>query len=111
MGPGSDNSTSEMLLESFVHLLTHGGKPLRNLKRLRENLPFLTPGIIDTTNMAERPDVELFGPILQVIRVPDFASAIAEANNTRFGLSASLIGGSPDDFELDRKSTRLNSSH
>jgi len=34
----------------------------------------------------------LFGPLLQVIRVPDFAAAIAEANNTRFGLSASLLG-------------------
>ena len=106
MGPVIDNRTAEMLLESFVHLLTHGGKPLKNLKRMRENLPFLTPGIIDTTNMAERPDVELFGPILQVVRVPDFASAIAEANNTRFGLSASLIGGSPDDFELFWNSVR-----
>jgi succinylglutamic semialdehyde dehydrogenase len=106
MGPVIDNRTAEMLLESFVHLLTHGGKPLKNLKRMRADLPFLTPGIIDTTNMAERPDVELFGPILQVIRVPDFASAIAEANNTRFGLSASLIGGSPDDFELFWNSVR-----
>lgn len=106
MGPVIDNSTAEKLLESFVHLLTHGGKPLRNLKRLRENLPFLTPGIIDTTNMAERPDVELFGPILQVVRVADFAAAIAEANNTRFGLSASLIGGSPEDFELFWNSVR-----
>ena len=31
-----------------------------------------------------------------MIRVPDFASAIQEANNTRFGLSASLLSGSPD---------------
>lgn len=99
MGPVIDNRTAEMLLESFVHLLTHGGKPLMNLKRLRDGLPFLSPGIIDTTAMDERPDVELFGPILQVVKVPDFDSAIAEANNTRFGLSASLIGGGPDDFE------------
>jgi succinylglutamic semialdehyde dehydrogenase len=48
--------------------------------------------------MPERPDIELFGPLLQVIRVPDLDSAIAEANNTRFGLSASLIGGSPEDY-------------
>ena len=49
--------------------------------------------------MPDRPDVELFGPILQVIKVPDFDAAIAEANNTRFGLSASLIGGQPKDFD------------
>jgi succinylglutamic semialdehyde dehydrogenase len=61
--------------------------------------PFLMPGIIDVTNMAERPDIELFGPLLQVIRVPDFAAAIDEANNTRFGLSASLIGGTAEQYD------------
>jgi succinylglutamic semialdehyde dehydrogenase len=60
--------------------------------------PFVTPAMIDVTAMTERPDIELFGPLLQVIRVPDFAAAIAEANNTRYGLSASLIGGSPDQY-------------
>jgi succinylglutamic semialdehyde dehydrogenase len=60
--------------------------------------PFLSPAIIDTTAMAERPDVELFGPLLQVIRVEEFDEAIAEANRTRFGLSASLIGGTPQDY-------------
>src|SRR3546814_9300639 len=45
--------------------------------------------------MAERPDIELFGPVLQVIRAHDFDAAIAEANNTRYGLSASLISQNP----------------
>ncbi len=49
--------------------------------------------------MTERPDVELFGPLLQVVKVDDFDEAIAEANNTRFGLSASLIGGNPQDYD------------
>jgi len=42
--------------------------------------------------------VELFGPLLQVIRVDDFDEAIAEANNTRFGLVATLVGGSPQEY-------------
>ena len=42
--------------------------------------------------------MELFGPLLQVIRVDDFDEAIAEANNTRFGLSASLVGGNPQEY-------------
>ena len=33
--------------------------------------------------------------MLQVIRVPDFDAAIAEANDTRYGLSASLVGQDP----------------
>ena len=69
------------------------------MRRLQDDRPFLTPGILDVTEVADRPDIELFGPLLQVIRVPDLDAAIAEANATRYGLSASLIGGSPEDFE------------
>lgn len=98
MGPVIDNETADRLAESFVALLTAGGRPLLHMRRTVPDLPFLSPGIIDVTDVPDRPDLELFGPLLQVIRVPDLDSAIAEANNTRFGLSASLIGGSPDDY-------------
>ncbi|GMN02733.1 succinylglutamate-semialdehyde dehydrogenase [Erythrobacter sp. MTPC3] len=98
MGPVIDNETADLLGESFLALVTAGGKPLTHLKRPDADKPFLTPGIIDTTDMPDRPDIELFGPILQVIRVPDLDAGITEANNTRFGLSASLIGGSPEDY-------------
>src|SRR5690606_11374009 len=82
----------------LIHLLSNGGKPIRHLRRLHEELPFLSPGIIDVSDMASKPDEELFGPLLQVIKVDDFDQAIAEANNTRFGLSASLIGGNPQEY-------------
>lgn len=98
MGPMIDNETADGLSESFVALITAGGRPLLHMRRTVPDLPFLSPGIIDVTDVPERPDMELFGPILLVIRVPDFDTAITEANNTRFGLSASLIGGSPDDY-------------
>lgn len=98
MGPVIDNVAADGLTESFVYLLSHGGKAIKHLVRPEENLPFLSPAIIDTTAMKERPDVELFGPILQVIKVDDFDEAIAEANNTRFGLAASLIGGTPQEY-------------
>ncbi len=100
MGPVIDLATAEQLSDSFVTLLTAGGKALLPMRQPKADTPFLTPGIIDTTSIPERPDIELFGPILQVIRVPDLDSAIAEANNTRFGLSASLIGGTPEDYGL-----------
>ncbi|MFN2100215.1 succinylglutamate-semialdehyde dehydrogenase [Altererythrobacter sp. MF3-039] len=99
MGPVIDNQTAELLMESFLALLSRGGKAIKHMTRPHDNLPFLSPGIIDTTDLEERPDIELFGPLLQVIKVPDFDAAIAEANNTRFGLSTSLIGGQPEDFE------------
>ena len=98
MGPVIDNDTADRLMESFVALLTAGGRPLLHMRRTVPDLPYLSPGIIDVTDVPERPDIELFGPLLQVIRVPDLDAGIAEANNTRFGLSASLIGGTPDDY-------------
>ncbi|MDG6080307.1 succinylglutamate-semialdehyde dehydrogenase [Erythrobacter litoralis] len=100
MGTVIDNQTADLLSESFVALMSRGGKPIMHMKRPDENLPFLSPSIIDATDMDDRPDIELFGPLLQVIRVADFNEAIMEANNTRYGLSASLIGGGPQDFEL-----------
>jgi succinylglutamic semialdehyde dehydrogenase len=98
MGPVIDIPAADQLTESFLYLMSNGGKPISHMRRSDPALPFIHPGIIDTTAMAERPDVELFGPLLQVIKVDSFDAAIAEANNTRFGLSASLIGGSPQDY-------------
>jgi succinylglutamic semialdehyde dehydrogenase len=98
MGPVIDNRMADGLTESFVYLLSNGGRPIKHLVRLHETLPFLSPAIIDVTRMAERPDVELFGPLLQVVVVDDFDAAIAEANATRFGLCAALVGGSPQDY-------------
>ena len=99
MGPVIDNDVADGLQESFLALLMKGGKPLTQMERLFADKPFLTPGVIDVTDVADRPDIELFGPLLQVIRVPDFDAAIAEARNTRYGLSASLVGGTPQLYE------------
>ena len=99
MGPVIDNDVADGLQESFLALLMKGGKPLTQMERLFADKPFLTPGVIDVTDVVDRPDIELFGPLLQVIRVPDFDAAIAEARNTRYGLSASLVGGSPQLYE------------
>jgi succinylglutamic semialdehyde dehydrogenase len=98
MGPVIDNQAADQLSDSFMYLMSHGGRPIKHMRRPDEKLPFLHPGIIDVTAMEKRPDVELFGPLLQVVKVDDFDQAIAEANNTRFGLSASLVGGKPEEY-------------
>ncbi|WBY17795.1 succinylglutamate-semialdehyde dehydrogenase [Erythrobacteraceae bacterium WH01K] len=98
MGPVIDNGVADQLVESFLYFLSNGGKAIKHMQRADDSLPFLSPAIIDTTALKDRPDVELFGPLLQVIRVKDLDEGIAEANNTRFGLAASLIGGSPQDY-------------
>jgi succinylglutamic semialdehyde dehydrogenase len=99
MGCVIDNDAAASLQESFLGFMMKGGQPIKQLDRPRADRPFLSPAIIDMTGVADRPDVELFGPILQVIRVPDFDAALAEANNTRYGLSSSLIGGTPQLYD------------
>lgn len=93
LGPVIDNDAADALTDAFLSLVEAGGRLIRPLERPEPDLPFLTPALIDVTEVADRPDAELFGPVLQLIRVPDFDAAIAEANATRYGLSASLVGG------------------
>ncbi len=93
MGPVIDNRAADALQAGFAALIGKGARVLRVLARRDMARPFLMPGLIDVTGVADRPDVELFGPVLQVVRVPDFTAAMCEANATKFGLSAGLIGG------------------
>jgi succinylglutamic semialdehyde dehydrogenase len=99
MGPVIDNGAADRLQEQWVELMMKGAKPIRRLDRPYDERPFLTPALIDVTGAKDVPDEELFGPVLQLIRVKDFDSAIAQANATRFGLAASLVGGTPEQFE------------
>ncbi len=91
--------SADHLQEQWVELMMKGGKPIRRLERPSNDKPFLTPALIDVTDAKDVPDEEMFGPVLQIIRVKDFDAAIDEANNTRFGLAASLIGGSPEQYD------------
>lgn len=95
MGPVIDNDSADMLTESFLTLSTMGGRPLKHMERPIEGRPFITPGLIDMTQANDKPDVELFGPVLQIYRKATFEEAIAEANDTRYGLSASLVSQNP----------------
>lgn len=100
MGPLIDMDAADALTDSFLYLMSHGGRPILHMKRPFPDLPFVTPGIVDVTDMAKRPDTELFGPLLQVVRVHSFEEAINVANETRYGLSAGMIGGSPEQYDL-----------
>lgn len=99
LGPVIDNDAADHLQAQFLDLMMKGGRVIRRLDRPHAERPYLTPALIDVTDIEDRPDEELFGPVLQLIRVPDFDAAIAEANNTRFGLAASLVGGSPEQYD------------
>ena len=98
MGPVISNAAADGLERGWAGLLAAGGRVLRPLLRARADRPFLTPAIIDMTGCAPSDD-ELFGPVLQIVRVADWDAAIAAANATRFGLAAGLIGGDAARFD------------
>lgn len=76
-----------------------GGEVLVELEHLKEGTGFVKPGIIDVTKVDNLPDEEHFGPLLKVYRYTDFDAAIAEANNTSFGLSAGLLSDSEESYQ------------
>jgi succinylglutamic semialdehyde dehydrogenase len=97
MGPVISDAAAQRLLAAKSGLLARGATELVEMRPAGGRAALLRPGIIDVTHVDNRPDEELFGPLLQVIRMGDFDAAIREANNTRFGLAAGLLS---DDREL-----------
>lgn len=97
MGPLISTKEADRLIAAQETLEKSGAKVLLRMKKTHNSLPFITPGIIDVTSVSNRIDEEYFGPLLQLIRVPDMESAINEANNTQYGLSCSIFS---DDMSI-----------
>ncbi|WP_213879765.1 succinylglutamate-semialdehyde dehydrogenase [Pseudomonas sp. dw_358] len=94
MGSVISLGAAKALMDAQAHLLANGAVALLAMTQPQPDAALLTAGILDVTTVAERPDEELFGPLLQVIRYADFDSAVREANATRYGLAAGLISDS-----------------
>ena len=92
MGPLISPRAAGGALAAASALQARGAVPIRSFERLTGlGDAFVGPGMLDVTPMNDRPDEEIFAPLLQVVRVDSFDAAIAEANRTRFGLSAGLV--------------------
>lgn len=99
MGPVINPTTAHQLLAEQSNLLWEGAYPLLTMQHLEEDTAWISPGILDVTNSESRSDDEIFGPLLQLIRVPNFNAAIEEANNTAYGLSAGILTDNPKEYE------------
>nr|WP_298169954.1 succinylglutamate-semialdehyde dehydrogenase [uncultured Pseudomonas sp.] len=99
MGSVISLHAAEHLMKAQERMLDKGATPLLEMTQPLAGAALLTPGIIDVSDLTERADEEFFGPLLQVIRYTDFDAAIAEANNTRFGLAAGLLSDSKARYE------------
>ena len=95
MGPVVSAAAAQNLLAAQTDLVARGGRVLLAMRQLISGTGLLSPGIVDTTDAVGVPDEEWFGPLLQIIRVPDFATAITAANATEYGLAAGLLSADP----------------
>jgi succinylglutamic semialdehyde dehydrogenase len=91
MGPVISADAAASVLARQEALLSRGALARVHSRALKPGTGLLSPGLLDVTAVTDREDEEIFGPLLQVIRVPDFAAALLEANATRYGLAAGLI--------------------
>jgi len=99
MGPVITKEAAQRLLAVQESLKKQGGKPLIEMRLLKEGTGLLSPGLMDVTQITSKKDEEYFGPFLQLIRVNNFEEAIQEANKTSFGLSAGLFSDSREEYD------------
>lgn len=91
LGPLIRAAAVDRVLDEQRRLAEAGAEILVEAKRLPAGPAFVSPGLIDVTNVATRDDCEVFGPLLQLIRVANFAAAVDDANRTQYGLVAGLL--------------------
>ncbi len=93
MGPLVSETAADRVLSAQQALIDAGAGVLR-AARHGAGRAFVSPGLVDVSPI-ETADREVFGPLLQVRTAHTFEDALAEANATRFGLSAGLVSDDP----------------
>jgi acyl-CoA reductase-like NAD-dependent aldehyde dehydrogenase len=105
VGPGSDpttqvgpliNAAAVDKVASYVHVgRDEGAQLLTGGDRLAgpglEHGHFFAPTVFDRVDpMSRLGQEEIFGPLLSVVRVPDYDAAVKVVNQVRYGLSSSI---------------------
>jgi len=96
MGPVVDSSQLETVLKAVESGRREGAEVLFGGDRLRgpayERGYFVAPTILGSVSPTmEVAQEEIFGPVVAVMEAEDVAQAIDLVNNTRYGLSASVV--------------------
>lgn len=108
-GPVISSAARQAVLDAQATFARGGGRVLMQSAEIsgREGW-FLTPSIIEVDRFSSSDsatddcgcDTEVFGPLLRISVVGDLDDAIAQANATRYGLTASIF--TTDPREADR---------
>ncbi len=104
VGPQARTDLLEQLHEQVAETIDRGGEIRLGGEPMDREGAFYPPTVItDVPENAPADREELFGPVATVFRVPDEAAAIEKANDTRFGLGASVW---TDDLERGERIAR-----
>ena len=99
MGPVISKEAAQRVRGWQDEFSAKGAEILTGLGNNERSPLLLRPAIVDVSALRNRPDVEIFGPFLQLIRVKNLEEAIQEANRTAFGLTAGLLSGRESDYK------------
>lgn len=100
MGPLASPAFPAKVQQAQEGLIAAGAMPLIEGDAFRKGTGFFSPGLLDVTGLPDIPDEEIFGPVLQLVRVPDLEKAVELANETRFGLAAGVITDSLQRYQF-----------
>jgi succinylglutamic semialdehyde dehydrogenase len=91
MGAVVSARAAARLVIAQQRLVAAGARPILTMEQRDEQLGFVSPAMLEVTDVAALPDEEHFGPLAQIERYTHFDEAIARANDTVYGLSAGLL--------------------
>jgi succinylglutamic semialdehyde dehydrogenase len=91
MGAVVSARAASRLVEAQARLVASGARAILPMEQRDAQLGFVSPAILDVTDVRDLPDEEHFGPLAQIVRYATFDEAIERANDTAYGLSAGLL--------------------
>lgn len=91
MGPMIDQKAVEQYLMDYGNLIKSGAVVLSESKPLLSlGTNYVSPALLEVTDMPYW-DKEIFGPLLQVIKVNTIEEAVMVSNKTEYGLAAGIV--------------------
>lgn len=106
MGSLISSAAADHILDVQTALIDLGATPILLSEKVEPYTGLLSPGLIDITHVAAVPDEEYFGPLLQLIRYKNLDDAIAQANATKYGLSAGIFTDDHEEYDQFYSSIR-----
>jgi 1-pyrroline-5-carboxylate dehydrogenase len=103
MGPVASAKQENTVL-SYIEVGHQEGRLALGGRRLEGSGYFISPTIFEEVSPDARiAQEEIFGPLLAVIRVPDFGAALEVANATRYGLTGGVFSRKRERLEQARR--------